>query len=221
MKKLNLSDIVCISAAVFILFMTVLSATSTTRTAYKLWTGILCSFFCLIPLFFRHARIMDLPLILVSMIDLTIIIHAYGVLLIFYDDITWYDTITHLAASMTVSLLIFFSLIAVEEFDHHTRFGPKWSPLVVALIMTTFSLWWEVLEFFVDSATGINMQYSPWDTMRDLACNEVGTIVVAVALHFYLKTHSIEGFIDRLQLSPSLKRVVSRKPKEKKRAHAD
>jgi hypothetical protein len=214
MRKLNLSDIVCVSSAIIIILMTVLSATGTTRTAYKLWTGILCSLFCLIPLYFRHAKVMNLPLVLVVMIDLTIIIHAYGVLLIFYDDIRWYDTITHLAASITVSLLIFLSLVAVEEFDHQTRFGPRGAPLVVALIMTTFSLWWEVLEFVVDMTTGINMQYSPWDTMRDLVCNEVGTIIVAVALHFYLKTHSIKGFMENLDLSPSLKRMVSRKPKK-------
>jgi hypothetical protein len=213
-KRIDLSDLVCMVAASILLFMTYLSAVDTDRTAYKLWTGILCALFCLIPMLFRHAGIMKLPLILVVMIEISIFIHAYGVLLLLYDDIVWYDTITHLAASITIAVLAFYTLIAVQQFDHGTHFGPKGIPLFIALIMTTFSIYWEVLELVVDTTTGINMQYSPWDTIRDMVCNEAGTIIVSVAVTIYLMRHTDNEFIDSLQLSPSLKRVASRQARK-------
>ncbi len=105
-----------------------------------------------------------------------------------YDDIVWYDTVTHLAASITIALLVFYALVAVELFDKETRFGKR-IPLFVTLIMMTFSIYWEVLELVVDYTTGINMQYSPWDTIRDMVCNTIGTLMVTIPLRFYLKKH--------------------------------
>jgi hypothetical protein len=209
MRKIDLSDIVCIFAAVVLLIMTVLSVVGTDRTPYKLWTGALCALFCLLPMLFHHARVMRLPLALVLMIEVSVFIHAYGVLLMSYDDIYWYDTVTHLAASITIGLLVFYSLVAVELLDHKTHFGPRWIPLFIFLIMSTFSIYWEVLELVVDTTTGINMQYSPWDTIRDMVCNEIGTIIVTVSVRFYLKKHSCENFIEGLELHPSLKRAAT------------
>lgn len=220
MKKIDLSDIICIFTALMILLMTVLSILGTDRTPYKLWTGILCAIFCLIPMAFRHASVMRLPLSLIVPIMATLFLHAYGVLLMMYDDIVWYDTITHLAASITIALLVFYALAAVELFDSQTRFGKR-IPLFVTLIMMTFSIYWEVLELVVDYTTGINMQYSPWDTIRDMVCNTIGTVTVTIPLRFYLKKHSLNEFIERLELSPSLKRMVTREPKKIKKPMND
>jgi hypothetical protein len=214
MKKIYLSDLVCIFAAAILLYMTYLSVVGTDRTAYKLWTGVLCALFCLVPMLFRHAGIMKLPLALILIIEISIFIHAYGVLLLLYDDILWYDTITHLASSITIALLVFYALIAVELFDHQTHFGPRGIPLFILLIMMTFSIFWEVLELIVDQTTGTNMQYSPWDTIRDIVCNDVGTIIVTLSVRFYLKGHTCEGFIESLELHPSLKGFVSRRSKK-------
>jgi uncharacterized membrane protein YjdF len=216
MKKIDLSDVICVITSLSILVMTVLSVLGTDRTPYKLWTGVLCAFFCLLPMMFRHASVMRLPLILIIPIQVTIFLHAYGVLLVLYDDIIWYDTVTHLAASITIALLVFYALVAVELFDKETRFGKR-IPLVVTLIMMTFSMYWEVLELVVDYTTGINMQYSPWDTIRDMVCNTIGTLMVTIPLRFYLKKHDPKEFIERLELSPSLKRIVKREPKKTKR----
>jgi uncharacterized membrane protein YjdF len=215
MKRIDLTDVTCVIAASLILVMTILSTMSTDRTPYKLWTGVLCSFFCLLPMLFRHANLMRLPLVLVLPIVVTIFLHAYGVLLILYDDIVWYDTVTHLAASITIALLVFYALVAIELFDKQTRFGKR-LPLFVTLIMMTFSIYWEVLELVVDYTTGINMQYSPWDTIRDMVCNTIGTLMVTIPLRFYLKKHNPYEFIERLELSPSLKRIVTREPKKTK-----
>jgi hypothetical protein len=215
MKKIDRSDAICVLTSMMVLLMTVLSVLGTDRTPYKLWTGVLCAVFCLLPMIFRHASVMRLPLALILPIEVTIFLHAYGVLLMMYDDIVWYDTVTHLAASITISLLVFYALVAIELYDKQTRFGKR-LPLFVTLIMMTFSIYWEVLELVVDYTTGINMQYSPWDTIRDMVCNTIGTLMVTIPLRFYLKKHDPHDFIERLELSPSLKRIVTREPKKTK-----
>jgi len=214
MKKIDLSDLVCMFAAAILLLMTILSAVGTDRTAYKLWTGILCALFCLIPMLFRHAGVMKLPLAFIVLIEVAIFAHAYGVLLMRYDDIVWYDTVTHTFSTIAVGLCVFYALMAVQIFDRKTRFGPRWIPLLVALIVMTFSIYWEVLELVVDTLTGINMQYSPWDTIRDMVCNSAAALIVTVSARFYLKSHTCEGFIESLELHPSLKRFISRRPKK-------
>ena len=218
MKKIDLSDLVCIIAAAILLFMTMLSALGTDRTSYKLWTGVLCALFCLVPMLFRHAGVMKLPLAFIVLIEVSIFAHAYGVLLMRYDDIVWYDTVTHTLSTITVALCVFYALMAVQMFDHRTRFGPVWIPLFVALIVMTFSIYWEVLELVVDTITGINMQYSPWDTIRDMVCNTIGTLMVTIPLRFYLKKHEPYEFIERLELSPTLKRFIIREPKKTKQS---
>lgn len=214
MKKIDLSDLVCIIAAAILLFMTMLSALGTDRTSYKLWTGVLCALFCLVPMLFRHAGVMKLPLAFIVLIEVSIFAHAYGVLLMRYDDIVWYDTVTHTLSTITVALCVFYALMAVQMFDHRTRFGPVWIPLFVALIVMTFSIYWEVLELVVDTITGINMQYSPWDTIRDMVCNSAAALVVTVSARFYLKSHTCEEFVEGLELHSSLKGFVSRRSKK-------
>lgn len=214
MKRIDLSDLVCLSAAGVLAVMTFLSATSTDRSGYKLWTGVLCSLFCLVPFLFRQAGIMRLPLSFVVLIQASVFIHAYGVLLMTYDNIVWYDTITHTVSTITVALCVFYALMAVELLDRQTHFGPRWIPLFIALIAMTFSIYWEVLELIVDMTAGINMQYSPWDTIRDMICNSVAALVVTLSARFYLKKHTCEGFIESLELHPSLKRFVSRRTKK-------
>jgi len=209
MKKIDLSDLVCIIAAAVLLFMTILSALGTDRTSYKLWTGVICALFCLVPMLFRHAGVMKLPLAFIVLIEVAIFAHAYGVLLMKYDDIVWYDTVTHTISTIAVGLCVFYALMAVQMFDQRTHFGPRWIPLFVTLIVMTFSIYWEVLELVVDTITGINMQYSPWDTIRDMVCNSAAALVVTVSARFYLKGHTCEEFIGGLELHPSLKGFVS------------
>jgi len=75
--------------------------------------------------------------------------------------------------------------------------------------MLTFSIYWEVFELVVDMIWNTNMQYSPWDTVRDMAFNTIGALVVTMSARLYLKDHTCEEFIKNLELHPSLKDLIS------------
>lgn len=77
-------------------------------------------------------------------------LHGYGVLLMKYDDLVWYDAVTHTASTIAVGLCVFHSLVIIEHLDHKTSFGSR-VPLLLTLIMMTFSIYWEVLELVVDT----------------------------------------------------------------------
>ncbi|MBI0584766.1 MAG: hypothetical protein ISF22_11165 [Methanomassiliicoccus sp.] len=217
MRKLDRSDFVCVVAAAVLLYMTVLSILGTDRTGYQIWTGVLCAAVCLLPMLFRHAGIMTLPFTLVVLIAVAVFLHGYGVLLMRYDDLLWYDTMTHTVSTITVALCVFYSLMTVELLDLRTTFSPKWIPLFITMIVLTFSIYWEVMELIVDMIWNINMQYSPWDTIRDMAFNTVGVLVVTVSARLYLREHTSEEFIEGLELHPRLRDAVARHRPIKKR----
>lgn len=181
-----LSDLVCISAFLVLTAMTVGSHLNDERMGYQIYTGIFTALFCLVPLVFRRKKVMTLPLLLVIMIELAIFLHGYGVLLLQYDNLTWYDSLTHTTSSVVAGLCVFYALLVVNRSDGKISFGRNGISIFIVLIMMTLSVYWEVFELVVDVLTGTNMQYSPFDTMRDMMSNLIGGIFVALYVRWFL-----------------------------------
>jgi len=210
MKKLNLGDVTAILASAALMIMAILAFLEDNLMSYQVNTGVFCALFALLPPIFRHANVMSLPTPFVFMIELAIFLHAYGVLFGTYDFLVWWDTVTHFISSVTVALCVFYALLVISEFDKKLRIPPKWMPLLIFLVMMTFGAYWEVFEFFVDQITGTNMQYSPWDTLRDLVCDAAGALIVSIYAYLYMKKHNAKEFIGNLELNPKLTNIISR-----------
>jgi len=210
MKRLNIGDITALLASAALMVMAAMAFMGDQALTYEVNTGIFCALFALLPLVFRHASVMSLPSPFVVMIELAIFLHAYGVLFGTYDFLVWWDTVTHFISSVTVALCVFYALLVVAEFDKRIRVPAKWMPLLIFLVMMTFGAYWEVFEFFVDQLTGTNMQYSPWDTIRDLTCDAAGALLVSLYAYIYMKKHDAKEFIDGLELHPKLTNVIRR-----------
>ena len=204
----KISDGVCAIASGILLAMTVITILQEQRASYEVNTGFFCAFMCLVPLFFRRAKILELPLAMVIMTEVAIFLHAYGVLLMRYDDVQVWDTVTHTVSSVTVALCVFYALMAVSVFDPMIRITRRWMPVFIVVIVIAFGAYWESFEFAVDEMWGTNMQYSPWDTLRDLMCDIGGATAVAIYSRFYLKSRSEKDFIDSLNARPFLKRLA-------------
>lgn len=185
-QKNNLSDIICIVAFFVLSGMTIRSYFNDVRVGYQIWTGIFTALFCLVPMLFRRKNIITLPLMLVILIELAIFLHGYGVLLLQYDNIAWYDSVTHTTSSVVAGLCVFYALLAVNSSDHKVSFGRNGISIFIVLIMMSFSVYWEVFELIVDVLTGTTMQYSPFDTMRDMVSNLLGGIFVAMYVRWFL-----------------------------------
>lgn len=199
-----LSDLVCISAFLVLTAMTVGSHLNDERMGYQIYTGIFTALFCLSPLVFRRKKVMTLPLLLVIMIELAIFLHGYGVLLLQYDNLTWYDSLTHTTSSVVAGLCVFYALLVVNRSDGKISFGRNGISIFIVLIMMTLSVYWEVFELVVDVLTGTNMQYSPFDTMRDMMSNLIGGIFVALYVRWFLGKYPDYDVEEAFDIHPKL-----------------
>jgi len=208
MKTDLLSDAVCIVAAAILLIMTAMSILEAERASYEVNTGLFCAVMCLVPMIFRRLKIMSLPFALVIIIEIAIFLHAYGVLLMRYDDVKVWDTVTHSVSSVTVSLCSFYALMSVSTFDPRIKISRRVMPIFVFMVAVAFGAYWESFEFAVDELFGTNMQYSPWDTFRDLSCDIFGALVVSIYSYIYLGYKNEKDFVESLRIHPFLTRVA-------------
>ena len=201
----GLDDAMCIIACLIILGMSVVSLGSGFKMSYEVNTGIFCGLFCLVPIALKHAHVITLPKTFIMAIALAIFLHAYGVLLLKYDVLIYYDTITHTISSVVVSLCVYYTLMCYHAYSQGKVNFSGWTmSIFVAVIMMGFSAYWEVFEFIVDITTGTNMQYSPFDTLRDMLANTFGSLCVSIALGFYLKDHDLSAIVKSFRLHPKL-----------------
>jgi len=202
------SDAVCVFASCVLVAMSLIAVIEEFKASYEVVTGFFCAFICLGPLLLRRKGVFELPLTLVILIEVAIFLHGYGVLLMRYDDLLFWDTLTHIISSLTVSLCVFYALMAVNIFDPMVRIPRKFMPFIIVLIGLAFGAFWESFEFVVDELTGTHMQYSPWDTVRDLVCDVVGAAVIGIYSYFYLGRKSEEEFIEGLKIHPKAGRIA-------------
>lgn len=208
-RAASLSDVMCSVACVSILAMSIISFTYTSRFGYEVATGVFCGIFCLMPMILDKIGALRLPTVFVAVILVAIGLHAYGVLLLSYDLISYYDTITHFVSSLVVALCVFYTLICYQVYSNgKLRFTGARLAIAIAMIMLGFSAYWEVFEFIVDVLTGTSMQYSPFDTLRDMLCNTTGTIVVSIYAGMYTRKNDLSEVVDRFGLHPRLRAFI-------------
>lgn len=199
-----LSDLVCITVFFLLMVMTIGSYFKDVRVGYQIYTGLFTAFFCLVPMLFRRKKIMTLPLIFVIMIELAIFLHGYGVLLLQYDNLAWYDSVTHTTSSVVVGLCVFYALLVVDRADDKISFGRNGISIFIVLSMMALSVYWEVFELIVDVLTGTTMQYSPFDTMRDMMSNLIGGVLVALYVRWFLGKYPNYDIEKEFNLHPKL-----------------
>ncbi|NLL94243.1 MAG: hypothetical protein GX224_00545 [Thermoplasmatales archaeon] len=209
MRRVDLVDIISVATFLVLIAMSVIAYVEDVRLNYQVNTGLFSAFFCLLPMLLKRARLITFPLPLVLMIEASIFLHGYGVLLLKYDYIMAWDTVTHTISSVTIAICIFVVLLIVNEVNEDVEMTPGFLAVATVVIMMAFGAVWEVFELFADSMWGLNMQYSPWDTVRDLASDLAGSVAVAVPAYFYVKKHGYDGIVERLRLSPKLARLVA------------
>lgn len=209
MRKLRYDDVVCVLACVVTLGMSALSVIQSGSLDYEFNTGLFCGLFCLVPAVLRHLGVLSLPAPFVVMIEVAIFLHAYGVLLLQYDMLQYYDTITHFISSTVVAMCVFYTLTCYTAFSGGAaKFSRNSLPIAIALIMLGFSAYWEVFEYLVDLLFGTNMQYSPFDTLRDMLCNTCGSLMVSLLVGIYIRRRSPEEIASKFELNDRLKAFI-------------
>lgn len=195
---------ICLTASAILTVMTGASAMHTDRMNYEIATGLFCAIFCLAPIVLWRLKLVTLPAPLVLAAMISVFFHAYGVLLMRYDLVRTWDSFTHTTSSTVVSLCAFYALLCIDRFDESMKTSPRMIAIYIALIALTFSVIWEVFELFADNIWSLHMQYSPWDTIRDFACDGLGALIAISYSAYFFRRRDADKLIEDLDLHPAL-----------------
>lgn len=174
-------------------------------------TAIVCCAVCLIPPVIGRLKLIRLPPALILFICLSAVFHGYGLLAEKYGFSGSYDTLTHTMSSMTIGILVFYTLMCFQVYSKgKLGFTGNGLALFTALITLTFSTYWEVMEFMTDLFTGSNTQFSPYDTLTDLVCDMVGMAIASFAVDIVLRKRSVSALVASFRLDDRLKRFLAK-----------
>ena len=208
MTKTVWTDILCIISCIAATGLCIYSYANGLCSDYERNTGLVCGVFCLIPIVLGRLHIIAIPDVLIVLALGAICLHSLGVLYFTYDELYFYDNITHSVSSAAVTACVFLALTCYNVVSRRIEFRGRMVMIAVSLIMLSFSVYWEVFEYLVDSITGTGMQYNPLDTARDMICNTVASFATAAFMQYYVNRKTPEKAISDLDLHPLLKRFI-------------
>lgn len=167
---------------------------------------VICGIICFVPFVIRQTGAFTIPAFLNVLILASAFFHAFGLAVNIYVLGGSYDTVTHTLSSMTVSVCIFMVLACFQHYaGGAVNFTGRGLALFTAFLGMTFSVYWEVIEYSSDILTGSVTQYSPYDTLTDLVCDFLGTMLASVFVGFYMSRHSPEDLIESFELNQRIK----------------
>jgi uncharacterized membrane protein len=162
--------------------------------------GILLATF--IPRFFGHSLRVAVPMefefLAVVFIYLSLFLGEIGG---YYQVYWWWDLMLHLASGFIAGI---FGFVMVYVLNENDEIGMQLKPGFVAFFAFLFSLgfgvFWELFEYIMDEAFGMNMTKTGLDdTMQDLFVALIGAFVISIIGYIYLKrkkkTHFFEKWV--------------------------
>ncbi len=110
-----------------------------------------------------------------------------------YERLWWWDVILHASSAVGFGLLGFVFVFSLFEGDRYA--APAWAITFISMCFAvTIGVTWEIFEYFMDQALGLNMQKNGLqDTMWDLVVDMLGAFVGAFAGFAYLKGRFLGG----------------------------
>ena len=95
-----LADILAVAMGVVLL---ALCASAYSDGVHGLLVELFCAVVCFVPAVCRRVGIVSLPGTISFLIALAVFLHAFGLLSGAYDDVSYFDTITHTLSAADVS----------------------------------------------------------------------------------------------------------------------
>jgi len=127
-----------------------------------------------IPILLEWGGWFRMPLYMHLWAVMAVGLHAFGLVMGFYDTVWWWDELTHAISSSMVCMI---AALALYLFDIHSVKikVPRWAyPMMVLTFAIFIGVIWEVAEFTGDVLAGTGMQYSTLDTLGDCYVDLIG-----------------------------------------------
>jgi len=169
----------------------------------------------------------DLKLVLPVQFNFLIVsalfLHVFGGFYGLYDNIPWWDHLTH---AMSASLVAALGLVFVVSIDRYvdTIYLPRpFLAFFIVMFTMAFGVLWELVEFATDSLTGSFLQYSLDDSMLDLMFDGFAAFLVAAATAHYLPrdttSQKFAKSFDVMEAKDRLKVIANKRRKKPEDRH--
>jgi len=143
---------------------------------------------------------------LVLWITTAVFLHSLGTIPIlglnsFYNDIWWWDHMTHALSSSVVAGAGYATVRAIDAHADDVSLPPRFVFVFILAFVMAFGVLWEVLEFAIAEVAAVLgtgtvlTQYGLEDTLWDLVYDTLGALVVALWGTAYLL--DVSGYIER------------------------
>jgi FlaA1/EpsC-like NDP-sugar epimerase len=136
-----------------------------------------------LPTVLSRKDIIHLPWPVTLATGSVLLLHSLGIFLRFYDMVWWWDTMTHMMATLIIALVVSLVLLSLDHLLPGMGMPTNLVPGTTLACVIFLGVVWEVLEFAFDGALGMNMQYSLDDTATDLSFDILGGGLVALAIY--------------------------------------
>ncbi len=154
----------------------------------------------LLPLLFRQRFNVTIP----PEFELFTVLFVYASLFLgevhgYYVRFWWWDAVLHTGSGFLLGVFGFLLVYILNErpdVDLHMR--PRFVALFAFMFAVGMGTLWEIFEFAIDQAFGMNMQKSGLvDTMWDLIVDTAAAAVIAFLGWIYLHTVGNNSFLER------------------------
>ena len=166
--------------------------------------------FVSIPWFLKREKIMVMPFELTLWVFIAIFLHNFGVMMKFYDDIWWWDKLTHFLSTSLIAVFGFIVIVIVDKYVESIHLPPRFLPFFIIVFVSAMGVIWEIVEFILDTSLGTHMQYSLTDTATDLVSDTLGGLAIAAIGPLYLSHRSIDALAQEMKVEKTVKRITRR-----------
>lgn len=156
----------------------------------------------------------DLKLVLPVQFNFLIVfalfLHVVGGFYGFYDDIPWWDHVTHATSASLVAALGLVFVVSIDWYVESIYLPRPFLAFFIVMFTMAFGVLWELMEFATDQLTGSLLQYSLDDSMLDLMFDGFAGFFVAAATTHYISRHTTpEKFAESFDLKEAGERLKS------------
>lgn len=136
----------------------------------------------------------DLKLVLPFQFNFLIVfalfLHVVGGFYGFYDDIPWWDHLTHAMSASLVAALGLVFVVSIDRYVESIYLPRPFLAFFIVMFTMAFGVLWELMEFATDQLTGSFLQYSLDDSILDLMFDGFAGFFVAAATTHYISKHT-------------------------------
>lgn len=148
------------------------------------------------------------------LIVLALFLHVVGGFYGFYDNIPWWDHVTHAMSASLVAALGLVFVVSIDRYYESIYLPRAFIAFFIVMFTMAFGVLWELIEFATDELTGSLLQYSLDDTMLDLMFDGFAGFFVAAATTHYIFRHTTqEKFAQSFDVEAARERLKGIKDK--------